>query len=895
MSNQDHNMSDNERHEEMQFQEVLETVRHTEPTEEQISAAARRVWEKVEAARAGSLTETGSLAGRGTETTAAGVLRTQADYEALFPAYYDNTLAQGMEELLEAKLREDVATRHAWQEYKASRGGRVVTMAQAPQAAKSARRAMPALRWVAMAAMLAMAAGLSWYGWNAWGPDQLGAQATVHAASQPLYVVRGAQVEALETGAEIMPGEQVRVPKGGSAVIALRDGSMAELREGSSFQLRSFGSDQTLHLLGGDVIVEAAKRSRGRLYVNSRDFEVAVTGTVFAVGAGAHGSRVAVVEGSVLVAQDGRHRALRPGQQYASDGRLTPVSVEKQIAWSENLDKHLALLRSLTALQAELEAVRLPSLRYSSRLAPYVPASTVIFASVPNLENAIHEAREILSSRLQQDAALREWVQRSGKEFGIEQLLAELEGMSGYLGEEVLLASVRDAQGKPGTPVLVADLRKDGFEDYMRQRIAALHPERETEDLHVYRDLDSLRAASSDRGLQIALIDGKLMLSGEPGVLREVAASLVSGNPSGFLETGLGERVAASYREGAGFFVAADVGSLIREANGSSPESEATGIENLRFLELEQRQVDGQFDLRSTVTFDGARHGITSWLAAPGPLRALEFVTPGAAAVSAAMVKDPVAMLADILPLITNKDGDDAVAELERKLNLNLREDIAAPLGNEIAFALDGPLVPVPAWKLVVQVNDPVRLGTTIERLVEAANREASLEGKGTASLTSEVIDGLRFHTLTLPEGGPAVTVHYVFAQGYLVAAPDRALLRQALQTQASGTSVLTHSAFRELIPAGASTGFSGVFFQQAGATLASMASEISRLASEDPQRAAAIEQMARELKPSMLTAYAEPQSITIASRDSLLGLGGTSALRMGFLFDQLGALKRKQ
>jgi hypothetical protein len=38
---------------------------------------------------------------------------------------------------------------------------------------------------------------------------------------------------------------------------------------------------------------------------------------------------------------------------------------------------------------------------------------------------------------------------------------------------------------------------------------------------------------------------------------------------------------------------------------------------------------------------------------------------------------------------------------------LNLRNDIAAPLGGEYAFAIDGPILPVPSWKLVFQVNDP--------------------------------------------------------------------------------------------------------------------------------------------------------------------------------------------
>ncbi|MCW5963854.1 MAG: hypothetical protein KIT83_07440, partial [Bryobacterales bacterium] len=104
-----------------------------------------------------------------------------------------------------------------------------------------------------------------------------------------------------------------------------------------------------------------------------------------------------------------------------------------------------------------------------------------------------------------------------------------------------------------------------------------------------------------------------------------------------------------------------------------------------------------------------------------------------------------------------------------------------------------------------------------------------------------------------------------------------------------SGTSILAHETFRQLIPTGASTGFSGVFFQQAGSALASVAQQAATLAGQDAERAAAIQQMAKELKPSLIAAYASPRSVTVASKDGLVGLGGGSLMRMGMLFDQFG------
>ena len=39
-------------------------------------------------------------------------------------------------------------------------------------------------------------------------------------------------------------------------------------------------------------------------------------------------------------------------------------------------------------------------------------------------------------------------------------------------------------------------------------------------------------------------------------------------------------------------------------------------------------------------------------------------------------------------------------------------------------MAFDGPLVPTPRWKLIFEVYDAATLQTTIEKLVDAYNRE---------------------------------------------------------------------------------------------------------------------------------------------------------------------------
>jgi hypothetical protein len=155
-------------------------------------------------------------------------------------------------------------------------------------------------------------------------------------------------------------------------------------------------------------------------------------------------------------------------------------------------------------------------------------------------------------------------------------------------------------------------------------------------------------------------------------------------------------------------------------------------------------------------------------------------------------------------------------------------------------------------------------------------------------------VDGVTFHTIAYAgtgEGGASklTTVNYVFAAGYLIAGPDRGLLRQAIQTQASGTSILSDAKFRALLPADQYTGFSGVFFQQAAGALASLASSMAANSGAKPEQVAAMEQLAKELKPTLVAAYADSRSVTVASKSGLFGLGGNSLLRMGLLLDLFG------
>src|SRR5437660_6282178 len=130
---------------------------------------------------------------------------------------------------------------------------------------------------------------------------------------------------------------------------------------------------RSIQLERGNIIIQAAKRESGHLYVAAQDCRVSVTGTVFSVNAGMKGSRVSVIEGEVRVAEAGAEKVLHSGDQLTTNASLATVPVKQEIAWSQNLDKHLALLAEFAHLSNKLQAVQLQGLRYKSTVLGTLP------------------------------------------------------------------------------------------------------------------------------------------------------------------------------------------------------------------------------------------------------------------------------------------------------------------------------------------------------------------------------------------------------------------------------------------------------------------------------------------------------------------------------------------
>jgi len=378
--------------------------------------------------------------------------------------------------------------------------------------------------------------------------------------------------------------------------------------------------------------------------------------------------------------------------------------------------------------------------------------------------------------------------------------------------------------------------------------------------------------------------------------IRKVATAVAEG--SDFVQTELYRDLAAAYAEGSELLAGLELDSLwdriVGEPDGEGEISgddvlEWSGLGDAQRVIARSRSRENKTQTEALLSFAGERRGVAAWLADPAPMGALDFVSAEATLATAMVVMDPLDIADELFDMLSRVDPR-FTAELERledELGIDLRQDLAGPLGGEMAFALDGPLLPDPSWKLVVEVYDPVRLQQTLEWVVERADQVAIAEGEPSVHLTSSERGGRQYYSLER-EGGPVRAV-YSFVDGYLLVAPSVALIERSLQTRSSEYTLLSSAVFRDLLPVDAHLDFSALHFQNVGSLVEPVARLLSEASNLDAEERSLIEELVAETEPSLFCAYGEPEGVRFVAmtHGSLLG----SALERLFAVGQLGSL----
>jgi hypothetical protein len=181
---------------------------------------------------------------------------------------------------------------------------------------------------------------------------------------------------------------------------------------------------------------------------------------------------------------------------------------------------------------------------------------------------------------------------------------------------------------------------------------------------------------------------------------------------------------------------------------------------------------------------------------------------------------------------------------------------------------------------MVFEVYDQARLQQSFERMVEKLNEWAAREGRSGLEWERSESGGRTFYALK--SAGYGVEIHYTYANGYLVAAPSRALVERALKYHDSGYTLLRSPRFTQTLPADGNANFSAIFYHDLAPLLAPISGQMQRAAKDMPEEQQRALKSAADAPPTLAYAYAQDDRIIFAANSEGGPFGFSPAGLMG-------------
>ncbi len=758
-------------------------------------------------------------------------LATCAEFAPEIEDYLAGKLAPGRRLLMEDHLSRCPRCRARLNESTGER--KVIAMPKA--------RAIWRPRWQAWAAAAALlVAGILYL-----GRDRIdtmlaagGPRATIVSADGLLYrLPQGV----MRTGATLGQDEVVRTGPGARAVLRLADGSLVDVNERSELFVRAAWSGQTIHLRSGDIIVQAAHQRRGHLRVETRDTTASVKGTIFAVSSGISGSVVSVVEGSVGVTQPGVDVILRPGGEAATNPALAQ-SVQEAVAWSPDAEKYIELLASFAKLEKQIAGLPSAPLRTEAGLLQYLPANAVVYGALPNPGGTIRQAMGLAEQQSAENPAFKEWW-NSAAGLELKQIIDWIQGVTPLLGDEVAFVAATSGPGtKDNIPLVVAEVRAG----------------REAE---LTSALEALRAQAGN-SLPYSVTAGALIISDSQEHLQWVLAHKGEGTASPFAAA-----IAARYERGAGWLLGTDMEPMLQTmtTGGDVQTQSIAGAQQMKYLFLEQRNVQGVDENEVTLTFIGPRVGMASWLANSGSGGAAEYLPDNAVFAIYASTREPRQLFDEITTQLAklSPSAGGAFAELDAKLGAGFAADLAAAFGTESAFEVEGIAATGPAWVLAALVNDPATIDNSVLRLADVFNASLGPEEQSKRiTVSRETVDGRAW--IALKPGELPMSITWTYDHGYLVAASDRGAALRAIAARDGGSALVWSREFQQQLPSSAGLHPSGFVWLNTKGALQGLAGLVTN---------PALQKLISERDPVLVVFNGSMEQIHAASRTRVTGL----------------------
>jgi hypothetical protein len=525
-------------------------------------------------------------------------------------------------------------------------------------------------------------------------------------------------------------------------------------------------------------------------------------------------------------------------------------------------------VKKLTGLMTEMgpffqkiqSRVQSPAPRNQSHLLPLLPESTILYAAFPNYGETSHQVLTLFREEVKENAKLRAWwtqgeMATEGPK--IENALEKLYELSEYLGDEIVISATSSGNADPKF-VLLAEVRKPGFKEALPKILKELDPK----SSKTFRVLDvaELAAANDAPGTDqpVVLVRPDFVAFGENlATIRTFNASL-DRNSQGFASGGFGRRIAQEYEGGVTIVAGLDVQTVLKchgpKDNQTRATLERTGFSDMKYLVWTHKTVNAHQTSQFELSFTGPRRGIAAWLAAPGPIGSLDFVSPNALMVASMLLQDPPHIFDDVAGLATasNPKAMDSLDQMEQALHLNLRNDLLARLGGEITVELDTLPPQNPVWKVFLKATDPPGLLETL-RTFFAASRMMPVESEQ---------DGISYYTLRIPNANKTMEIGYAIADGYLVVASSRDAVADAIRLHRGGESLAKSGKLATYLPQSASgSDVSALLYED---PIAMAALNLQRFS---PELANSLIQRSVDAPPTVMAFYGDESALREASQ----------------------------
>jgi len=669
-----------------------------------------------------------------------------------------------------------------------------------------------------------------------------------------LFLVEQGQLTPLKEGVWIEGHQNIRTSINGGALLVLDDGSRVEVNERTQLSVVRRGSGNRIDVERGKILVEASPQGSGTLVVKTNEVLVSVTGTIFEVGHGTMGSRVAVIEGEVQVLQKGISESLLPGDQISSRYDSVALKIADEISWSRDADKYIHMLSTLSALKKDFNTVIDTAPRYSTRLLDLSPINTVAYIAVPNAPKKIAEVYDLFKSHFNTLEGMGDDLQVDTKQ--LDAIMASLADIGDLLGDETVVTISLNRAGNNTdnnfrfSPVILSEVdagtTASDIEAHLQQLALSIGDDDNQHEIKITLIDDPEQAVPGE--LSIWLKDDLLVATVGVEAMKDMQAILAQGS-SDFVGSGLHALLNNAYSKGTEMLGAVHLAKIMTEASDSENVDSSkglafSGLDKVQYLTAERRQTGERTSLVAELLFDGDRTGMMSWLAAPGPMASMEFFSVDSTMVAAAAFKDPAIIIEEMKQIIedfapstgnsatTSESTNEAQNSIDDiQLWQQVKQDVLATLGGEFAFGLDGPLLPVPSWKVVLEVYDENMLQQNIEQLIVYINEKMATENKGASILISKTqisdFNAYQLSSQGLSNASDSQNLSYVYVDGYLVAAASMAQLENAIKYYQTSASLLTDSEFQSLLPNNDQLDFSALVFSRIGELVADLVDKI--------------------------------------------------------------------